>query len=87
VSTSYCCPANPVVGWRDEREIRVLKKAEERIGQYRNRTRAAEEARNRIRETGVAHRIQLTTTWRDLEPIACWTVVLGRPGRGDRFQG
>lgn len=65
----------------------LLKRTEERIGQYATRGRAGHMARRQTRETGAAHRTCLTTTYRDLHPLVCWTVVLGKPGRGDQFQG
>jgi hypothetical protein len=57
------------------------------LGQYPNREWAEMMARIEIASTGLAHRICLTTTYRDLTPRICWTVVLGEPGKGDKFQG
>ena len=61
--------------------------AEERLGQYASKHRAIRMARLETQQTGVQHRICLTTTYRNLMPRVCWTVVLGCPGRGDGFQG
>jgi len=61
--------------------------AEERLGQYASKHRAVRMARLETQQTGARHRICLTTTYRNLMPRVCWTVVLGCPGRGDRFQG
>ena len=53
---------------------RVLKVEEERIGQYSNLLRAKKAANALIAETGIKHIAVKTVTYRNLEPIACYTV-------------
>ena len=63
-----------------------LTKEEERIGQFSRRKGAEDWARREHSVTGLPHRVCLTTTYRNLIPRVCWTVVFGTPGRGDKFQ-
>ena len=49
---------------------------DERMGQYRSRRHAADEAKRLTAKTGVAHWIKLTTTYRDLAPRICWAVCV-----------
>ena len=62
--------------------MRMLKKEEERIGQYASKARARTRARQLTCETKRPHQIFLTHTWRDLEPVVCWTVCLAMVWRG-----
>jgi len=64
-----------------------LRPSEQRHGQYATEKIAEKMARAEIVRTGKRHRIMFTHTWRNLEFRACWMIVLGTPGRGDKFQG
>ncbi|HUU89198.1 MAG TPA: hypothetical protein VMX17_15800 [Candidatus Glassbacteria bacterium] len=62
-----------------------IKRNDERIGQYSSHSRAVRAARL-LSNTGIRHRVMLTTTYRNLDERICWMVILGIPGRGDRYQ-
>jgi hypothetical protein len=63
-------------GYRQGKKHTWLSEAEERIGQYHSQRKAQEVARRRLQETGRKHHVVLATTWRDLEPRACWSIGL-----------
>ncbi|MCR4307164.1 MAG: hypothetical protein NUV80_01230 [Candidatus Berkelbacteria bacterium] len=48
---------------------------DERTGQYTTKAHAIRVATRATRETKIPHIHCLTTTWRDLEPKTCWTIM------------
>lgn len=62
--------------------MRILKHDEERLGQYCSKAKAIREASRLTKTTGRRHQVFLSTTYRNLEPVACWTVCLAMVWRG-----
>ena len=55
--------------------MRKLKKSEERAGQYATRETARRQAVHNVYRTGLAFKPVKTTTYRDGEPVECWTIT------------
>lgn len=58
------------------KKYEMISKDDERVGQYSSRQRATLQANIQTAQTGMKHQIFLTTTYRNLLPMVCWTVVL-----------
>jgi hypothetical protein len=54
-----------------------LKEEQERMGQYASYSKGAEERARMERETGMVHFITPSVCYRELMPLACFTLVLG----------
>jgi hypothetical protein len=51
---------------------------DERAGQYMLRCNAVIAARLETMRTGIKHMVREGTTWRDMVPMKCWTIVKGK---------
>lgn len=65
---------------------RPLKQSEERNFQFFNKQQAQQAARAETARTHRKHQAFLTTTYRDLIPCICWTVILALHWRNRKLQ-
>ena len=63
--------------------IETITVQQERIGQYATFLTAHAARRRLQQETGLAHLVCKTKTWRDLCPLICYTVMVYPRQRGD----
>ena len=66
-------------------DYRMITKAEEHGLQFASKRTAQRMAKSETRFTNRTYQILLATTWRDLEPRICWTIVLKRAWIGGRL--
>ena len=62
--------------------MRWLKKEEEHSWQYSSKQRALTTAKIKTIETGRAHQVFFTHTWRSLEECLCWSICLRMGWKG-----